>query len=109
MRFYAHHGCFTEERAIGTHFIVDLQLETDTDRAEVSDNIDDTISYLDVYSVVKKEMSQPSNLLEHVARRIGEAVKRQFPDSMNIKVKISKLNPPLGGQLESASVEVLIA
>ena len=106
MRFYAHHGCFEEERAIGTHFLVDLQLETDTKTAEVSDSISDTVNYLEVYQVVKHEMDVPSNLLENVAHRVGKAVLIQFPDIKNIVVKVSKLNPPLGGQMESVSVEV---
>lgn len=107
MRFYAHHGCFPEERAIGTHFRVDLRLKTDTSRAEKSDNIADTVSYLDVYQTVNREMQQPSHLLEHVVRRIGEAVLAQYPAVENVTVKVHKLNPPLGGQMESVSVEQL--
>lgn len=106
MRFYAHHGCFEQERAIGTHFAVDLTFDTDTRRAECSDNIDDTVSYLDVYQVVKKEMETPSNLLEHVARRICDAVLQHFPEVECVTAKVYKLNPPLGGQMDSVSVEV---
>ena len=108
MRFYAHHGCFQQERAIGTHFTVDIVFNTDTSRAEQSDNIADTVSYLDVYQIVKREMQQPSNLLEHVARRVGDAVLRQFPAVTSITVKVSKMNPPLGGQMESVSVELTL-
>ena len=108
MRFYAHHGCFVQERAIGTHFTVDLNFTTDTSRAEVSDNIADTVSYLDVYQVVRTEMQKPSNLLEHVARRVGEAVLRQFPAVTSLTVKVSKMNPPLGGQMNSVSVELTL-
>ena len=106
MRFYAHHGCFEQERAIGTHFRVDLRFNTDTSCAEVSDNIADTVSYLDVYQVVKQEMAQPSNLLEHVARRICDAVLAQFPMVEDVTAIVHKLNPPLGGQMESVNVEV---
>lgn len=106
MRFYAHHGCFEEEQTIGTRFRVDLTIEVDTRKAEVSDNIADTVNYLEVYQVVKHEMERPSHLLEHVAHRIGESIRTQFPDTMTVAVKISKLNPPLGGQMESVSVEV---
>lgn len=106
MRFYAHHGCFEQERAIGTHFRVDLRFDTDTARAELSDNIADTVSYLDVYQVVKREMLQPSNLLEHVARRICDAVMLQFPEIKDVTAVVYKLNPPLGGNMESVSVEV---
>ena len=109
MRFYAHHGCFEQERKIGTRFRVDMVFETDTSHAEVSDNIADTVSYLDVYQVVKREMATPSHLLEHVARRVGEAVLAQFADIMDVKVKVYKLNPPLGGQLESVSVQVAVS
>lgn len=108
MRFYAHHGCFEQERAIGTHFRVDMVFTTDTTKAEVSDDIADTVSYLDVYQVVKAEMAKPSNLLEHVARRVGEAVLAQFPAVEDVKVKVYKLNPPLGGQMDSVSVEVTL-
>lgn len=106
MRFYAHHGCFQQEKTIGTHFTVDIVFNTDTSRAEQSDNIADTVSYLDVYQIVKREMQHPSNLLEHVARRVGEAVLKEFPAVTDIKVKVSKMNPPLGGQMHSVSVEL---
>lgn len=108
MRFYAHHGCFEQERAIGTNFRVDLVFDTDTSHAEVSDNIVDTVSYLDVYQVVQKQMEIPSHLLEHVARRIGEEVRLTFPAISSVNVKVSKLNPPLGGQMDSVSVEITL-
>lgn len=106
MQFYAYHGCFDEEQRIGTRFKVDIQFETDTSRAQKSDNIADTVSYLDVYQSVKREMSVPSHLLEHVADRIGEALLRDFPAIEHVVVEVNKLNPPLGGHLEAVSVTV---
>ena len=108
MRFYAHHGCFEQERAIGTQFVVDMSFTSDTSRAEVSDDIADTVNYLEVYQVVKRETAQPSHLLEHVARRVGEAVLREFAAVAEVTVKVSKLNPPLGGQMDSVSVELTV-
>lgn len=105
MQFYAYHGCFEQERAIGTHFRVDISFLTDTSLAEETDNIEDTVSYLDVYRVVKSEMMIPSHLLEHVCRRVGESVLHNFPGVQEVTVKICKMNPPLGGQMESVSVE----
>ena len=109
MRFYAYHGCFEQERAIGTHFRVDLVFTTDTAKAEVTDNIADTVSYLDVYRTVKQQMQQPSNLLEHVARRVGEAVLAGYPAVDDVTVRVYKLNPPLGGQMDSVSVELTLS
>lgn len=106
MEFYAYHGCFEEERKIGTWFNVDLSMEIDTSKAEASDNLEDTVNYQEVYQVVKREMMVSSNLLENVARRIINAVKETFPDVSYTWVKVNKMNPPLGGKTGSVSVEL---
>lgn len=106
MHFYAFHGCFAEEQEIGTHFTVDVAFETDTSRAQQTDNIMDTVSYLDVYHTIKREMMIPSHLLEHVGDRIGTALLSEYPAVEKVNVKVSKMNPPLGGQLDSVTVEI---
>ena len=106
MQFYAFHGCFDEEQRIGTHFQVDVSFRTDTSVAQRTDNISDTVSYLDVYQRVKREMQSPSHLLEHVADRIGEALLAEFPAIEEVTVRVHKMNPPLGGKLESVAVEI---
>ena len=87
MEFYAYHGCFEEERKIGTWFSVDLSMEVDTSKAEETDNLDDTVNYQEVYQVVKREMME-------------------FPAVSYAWVKVKKMNPPLGGKMESVSVEL---
>ncbi len=104
MEFYAYHGCFEEEKIIGTSFVVDLYFNTDTSEAEKTDNLSKTVHYLDVYQSVKKQMQIGSNLLEHISRRILLAVQYEFPQVEWAKVKIQKLNPPLGGKMKSVSV-----
>lgn len=106
MLFYAHHGCFVEERRIGTRFRLDVTYETDTSKAQRTDDIADTVSYLDVYQTIKREMQQSSHLLEHVGDRIGEALLREYPAIDRVKVRVSKLAPPLGGQLDAVAVEI---
>lgn len=106
MSFYAHHGCFEQEQTIGTHFRADLTFTTDTTLAEQTDCIDHTVSYLDVYQVVSREMNRPSHLLEHLARRICDAVLAEFPAVESVAVKVYKLAPPLGGQMDSVGVEL---
>ncbi len=104
MDFFAYHGCFTEESIIGTRFEVDLLIEIDTSQAEISDNLHQTVNYLSLYETVKGEMEVRSNLLENVGHRIIEAIKRRFPIISKIEVKVSKLNPPLGGKIDRVSV-----
>lgn len=104
MDFFAYHGCFTEESIIGTRFEVDLVAEVDTEQAEADDNLHHTVNYVTIYETVKKEMEIRSNLLENVAHRIIDAVQNRFPMITSLQVKVSKLNPPLGGKVDRVSV-----
>ena len=104
MEFYAYHGCFKEEQIIGTRFLLDLYLETNTENAEKSDVLADTVNYQEVYLLVKKEMEIKSKLLEHVGRRILDAIQGRFPEVKSAELKISKMNPPLGGKMKNVSL-----
>jgi len=99
MEFFAYHGCYKEEQIIGTKFIIDLHVSLDTVLAEESDHLKDTLSYVQLYHAVKNEMEQKSHLLEHVAKRIMDSLKSGFPQIQGIELKISKVNPPIGGKV----------
>jgi dihydroneopterin aldolase len=104
MEFYAFHGHFDVEKVAGNRFLVSLKMDADCSRAGQSDNLEDTLDYQKAYLAVKEEMAIPSNLLEHVGQRIVNRVKTEFPEARNIAVKISKMTPPMGGQIEKVSV-----
>lgn len=104
MQFHANHGCFKEEEITGNAFIVDLQLEVDTSTAQKSDDLNDTLDYQSVYLLVKAEMAEHSALLEHVAQRILTKLHQEFKQIEFAEVCVSKMNPPLGGQIGSVSV-----
>jgi dihydroneopterin aldolase len=106
MEFRAHHGCFKEERIVGNSFTVNFSFDTDTTKAEKTDNLDDTINYQAVYSLIKEDMSKPSHLLENVARRILDKICNQFPQIKKAVIKISKMNPAMGGKIKCVSVTV---
>lgn len=108
MKFYAFHGHFEAEQVVGNEFIVDLRLETDCNKAAISDNLVDALNYQVVYEIVKREMAQPSKLLENVAKRILDSLKFQFTSIINVSVKISKMNPPMGGEIEKVSVTLSV-
>lgn len=108
LRFYAYHGVLPQERRVGGEYTVTLRVDADLSRAVVSDDVNDTLNYADLYAVVKDEMSKPSALLEHVAGRIGHAVCRQFPMVESLTVTITKVNPPMGADCGGASVELFI-
>jgi dihydroneopterin aldolase len=104
MEFFAYHGCYEAERVVGNKFLAHVSLVADCDKASVSDDIRDALNYLSAYEIVAREMKIPSRLLEHVARRILDALHDAFPELLRATVKISKLNPPLGGKIAASSV-----
>lgn len=106
MEFYAHHGCYKEEQVVGNVFRVSFRMEVDMEKAVLSDQVSDSVNYLDVYETIREQMAVTSHILEHVAHRILEAVKERFPALLSASVKVSKMNPPLGGQAESVSVSM---
>lgn len=104
MEFFAYHGCYNEEQILGNKFMVDLEFFTGTENAEITDDLAQTVNYQKVYELVKAEMDIKSKLLEHVSRRILDALYKQFPYISAAKITIAKLNPPIGGKVEKVSV-----
>jgi 7,8-dihydroneopterin aldolase/epimerase/oxygenase len=106
MEFYAFHGHFEVEKVTGNRFLVNLSIVTDCSKAGQTDHLEDTLDYQKVYLAVKEEMFIPSDLLEHIAQRIISRIKKEFPEVQKVMVKISKMNPPMGGQIEKVSVRM---
>ena len=103
MAFHAYHGCNPEEAKIGGSYLVDVSVDTDFTKPALSDKLSDAVDYVAIYDITKREMSVRSNLIEQVAQRIYNSVRKQFPGVKKIKVKVEKLNPPIGGDAKSVS------
>ena len=108
IRFFAYHGVAPQETTVGNEFVVSLRLKTDIARAMESDDVADTVNYAEIHQAVKEEMDIPSKLLEHVAGRIVRRLFNDFPTIERIDLKLSKRNPPMGADIETAGVEVHI-
>ena len=106
MKFYAFHGVLPQENLVGANFHVDLKLKTDFTQAAETDELEDTVSYADIHTAVKEEMSIPSKLLEHACQRIARRLFHDFPTIETIDIRLSKENPPMGACAESIGVEV---
>lgn len=104
MEFYAYHGHFKEEQIVGNRFLVDLTIETDMQVPAKSDDLNDALNYQVAYNLVKTEMQTKSHLLEHIAGRILDALYSHFNTIKKATVKVSKMNPPMGGKMERVSV-----
>lgn len=108
IRFFAYHGVAPQETTVGNEFVVSLRLKTDIARAMESDDVADTVNYAEIHQTVKEEMDIPSKLLEHIAGRIVRRLFNDFTTIERIDLKLSKRNPPMGADIETAGVEVHI-
>ena len=104
IRCYAYHGVAPQENLIGNEYLIDLKV--DISKAARTDEVTDTVNYAEVHQVIKNEMAVPSKLLEHVSGRIIQKLFDQFPCIEEIELRLSKRNPPMGADIESAGIEL---
>lgn len=100
IKVYAYHGCLSEEGRIGGHYNVDVTINGDFSRAEASDKLADTIDYARVTAIVKEQMAQRAQLVEHVCRRIIDALKAEWPGQAKWSVRLTKQHPPVAGAVD---------
>lgn len=104
IRVFAHHGCLKEETKIGSDYRVDLEVKANLQQSAKSDLLRDTVDYVLLNKIVREEMLKPTHLLETVAKRI---LLRVFDEGRLVDeatVWVSKLNPPIGGDVEKVTV-----
>ena len=106
LRFRAFHGVLPQERLVGGDFVVTLRIGYPWQQAMTTDDVGDTLDYAAVYAVVKNEMAQPSQLLEHVAGRIVKALLHQFPAITSVDLWLTKIMPPMGADCEDIGIEL---
>ncbi len=104
IRIYAYHGCLIEEGQIGSDYLIDLTVGADLQLSAKSDDLDDTVDYVILNKIVTQEMAIRAKLLEHVARRIVDRILREVKIVNGVTVKISKINPPIKGDVEKVSI-----
>jgi len=104
IKIYAFHGCLVEEGKIGSDYLVNLSVKADLTQAAATDKLTDTVDYVHLQKIVNNEMRERSKLLEHVGQRIIDTIFRELPLVNAVKVKVAKVNPPIGGDVKEVSV-----
>lgn len=106
IRVFAHHGCLKEETKIGSDYRVDLEIKADLQTSANSDLLSDTVDYVFLNRIVRDEMYKPTHLLETVAKRILTRVLDEDTMVNKATVWVSKLNPPIGGDVEMVTIKM---
>lgn len=106
MVFYAHHGVFEAEKEMGQRFEVDVSLDLDLAAAGRSDDLAQSVNYADVYTQVKRVVSERRfNLIEGLAEAIASQLLAAYGVEL-VTVRVRKPHAPIGGVLDTVEVEV---
>lgn len=106
IRVFAFHGCLKEETKIGSDYRVDLEVKANLKISSNSDKLIDTVDYVLLNKIVKEEMSISSKLLETVGKRILNRVFLESNLVTKVIISISKINPPIGGDVEMVTIKL---
>lgn len=106
LEFYGHHGVLPEEISLGQKFIIDVELLLDLEKACSSDQLEHTISYAEIFEIIKETVEgQPRKLLEKIAGDIANDILKRF--SVNeVRIKVKKPSAPVSGHFEYMAVEI---
>ncbi len=106
MRFYAYHGVLPEEKRLGQRFEVDLEVRVDLRKAGLSDRLEDTLDYSQLFRLVQEVVTgERFNLIEALAERIAQKTAESFP-VCELTVRVRKPNPPSPAHFDGVEVEI---
>lgn len=109
MTFHGYTGCLPEEKENGQTFIVSVDMAFSRNKGALTDNLEDTVNYAELYELIKKFVTtSKGNLIENLAYEIGLIVLNYtlLPDS--VVVTVSKPDAPVEGMFKTmeTSIEV---
>ena len=104
IQLYAYHGCLEEEAKIGSQYAIDVMVKANFKKATQTDDLMDAVDYVHLNKIVKEEMAIRSDLLEHVVNRILVRILSELALVKKAKVRVAKINPPIGGNATDVSV-----
>jgi dihydroneopterin aldolase len=105
--FYGYHGLLKEESVLGQKFFLDIELDINTKEAGLTDDMTKSVSYADVYEVVKDIVqNQRFNLLEALAENIAKEVLGKFDLVKGIMIRVKKPEAPVNGIYDYFGVQI---
>ncbi|MBA0666702.1 hypothetical protein Gohar_020818, partial [Gossypium harknessii] len=108
LKFHGFHGVKSEEKKLGQKFLVDVDAWMDLRNAGKSDLLSDTISYTDIYRIVKEVVEgQSRDLLESVAQIVASKIFTNHSQISAVRVKVGKPHVAVHGSLDYLGVEII--
>jgi len=106
--FFARHGVFDEENALGQRFYVDAELTVDPGQALENDAIEGTVDYGTAFQVIEKIITGKRRfLIEALALDVAKALLVRFPQIKKAEITVRKPNAPVPGVLDHVEVTLV--
>ncbi|XP_031482192.1 dihydroneopterin aldolase 1-like [Nymphaea colorata] len=107
LMFHGFHGVLEEEKKLGQKFLVDIDAYLELQKAGDTDNLDDSVSYADIYNLAREVVEGPSfNLLESVATKIVKDIFASYRQISAVRVRVGKPHVAVKGPVEYLGVEI---
>ena len=109
MQFFGYHGVLPEETVLGQRFRASVSLAVDIQKAGLTDDLEDTVSYVGVYDICKEVIEgKPFKLIEAVAETVAGRILAQYAGQVKgCRVEIIKPDPPIPGHYKEVAVEIV--
>ena len=105
--FYGYHGVLGEENRLGQRFWIDVTAGLDLSAAARSDNLDQSVSYADMFEVIEAAFaSHRFNLIEALAQHIVDRVFEGFAAIEWIRIRVRKPEAPVPMVAGEAAIEL---
>lgn len=105
--FYGYHGVLGEEARLGQRFWIDLTIGLDLTQAALTDDLEQAVSYADIYDVVQAAFSaRRYNLIEALAQGVINAVFDNFRQIESVRVRVRKPEAPIPMVAGEAAIEL---
>ena len=107
LTLYGRHGALEAERALGQHFLLDIELTAEIGEALVSDNVEDTLHYGHVVKAATATFyARPYNLIEALAAAVADGLLAQFPAIRRARITVHKPSAPVAAIIGDLSATV---
>jgi len=85
--------------------MVNVWVTADTSEVEKTDDLNDTVDYVKIIAIVKEQMAIRSDMIEHPAKRIVDAI-LPLNKVQKVKVEVEKIQPPIDADFDKISVTI---
>ena len=107
MSFNTYNGVFAEEKKLGQKIEVDCEMTYPIETKVRTDNLEETVSYADVYDTIAQFVAHHNyNLIESLANNLLHETLRTYPMLDDVRLRIRKYSVPIAGIFDNIEIEV---